>query len=49
VNRVVAPEELMPAALQLAAQMADIEGRHAGHLQGHDRRRLCARLGEAWT
>jgi enoyl-CoA hydratase len=25
VNRVVAPEELMPAALQLAAQMADIE------------------------
>ena len=24
-NRVVAPEELMPAALQLAAQMADIE------------------------
>jgi len=26
VNRVVAPEELMPAALQLAAQMADIGG-----------------------
>ena len=26
VNRVVAPDELMPAALQLAAQMADIEG-----------------------
>ncbi len=26
VNRVVAPEELMPAALQLAAQMADIDG-----------------------
>ena len=26
VNRVVAPEELMPAALKLAGQMADIEG-----------------------
>lgn len=26
VNRVVAPDELMPAALQLAAQMADIDG-----------------------
>lgn len=26
VNRVVAPEDLMPAALQLATQMADIEG-----------------------
>lgn len=26
VNRVVSPEELMPAALQLAAQMADIDG-----------------------
>ena len=26
VNRVVAPNELMPAALELAAQMADIEG-----------------------
>jgi enoyl-CoA hydratase len=26
VNRVVAPEELMPAALQLASQMADIDG-----------------------
>ena len=50
VNRVVAPAELMPAALKLAARHGLHRGRHAGDLQGDDRRRLRARpWAKAWS